>query len=302
MISLVSDFLKQRDVEFTEYEPLSRHSAIKIGGAARIFAIPDSEDKLCELVGYLYQNGFRYKIVGGSSNILFDDGIYDGIVVATSKLNRKSTAEDVLYAQCGARASELLRFAARRGLGGAEGLAHIPGAVGGLLFMNAGAYGYSISEIVRLVRVFDPQNASVRDMEASELDFSYRRSVFQSRPLVALSCELSLTRGESREIFARIRDLGEKRREAQPLDKPSLGSVFKRVGQTGAGYFVDKAGLKGMRIGGAEISEKHAGFIINVGGATASDVRSLVREIKCRVYDAFGVRLEEEIEFLDGRS
>lgn len=302
MFSRVSDFLKQRDVEFTEYEPLARHSSIKIGGCARIFATPDTEDKLCDLIGFLYEKGIKYKVVGGSSNLLFDDGLYNGIVVSFLKLKRKSVAECLVSAECGIRAGELFRFAAGFGLGGAEGLAHIPGVLGGLICMNAGAYGYAVSDLVRSVRVFDPRSRSVRVMDASELGFSYRRSIFQSEPIVALCCELCFVPGEREDILARMRSLGRKRRETQPIDKPSLGSTFKRVGQTGAGYYIERAGLKGLRIGGAEVSEKHAGFIVNVGEATASDVLSLISLVKARVFAAFGVILDEEIEFLDGRS
>ncbi|MBQ8372087.1 MAG: UDP-N-acetylmuramate dehydrogenase [Clostridia bacterium] len=302
MFSRVSDFLKQRDVEFKEYEPLSSHSAIRIGGCARIFATPDTEDKLCDLVGFLYESGIKYKVVGGSSNLLFDDGLYNGVIVSFLKLKRKNAAECLISAECGIRAGELFRFAAGFGLGGAEGLAHIPGTLGGLIYMNAGAYGYTISELVRSVRVFDPRSRSVRIMDASELGFSYRRSIFQSEPIIALCCEMCLVPGECEDILARMRSLGLKRRETQPLDRPSLGSTFKRVGQTSAGYYIDKAGLKGLRIGGAEVSEKHAGFVVNAGGATASDVLSLISLVKARVFAAFGVMLEEEIEFLDGRS
>lgn len=295
MLAHVLSFLDKQGIAYVENASLSSVSSIGVGGAARILASPDTEQQLCDLVGFLYKNKCKYLLIGRATNLLFSDEGYDGVVVLTSKLNRKNLAENVLTVQCGATLGGTLMWAARHGLGGGEALVHIPAAVGGALYMCAGAYERSICELVRSVRAFDPREQAVRVLSCDEVRFSYRDSIFQHEPLVALSAELELKPRRYEDIVLEVRELALRRRAAQPLDMPSAGSVFKRVGNIGAGFYIERAGLKGTAVGGAEVSRKHAGFIVNNGYATANDVKKLISLVKAKVREQFGVELVEEI-------
>lgn len=295
MLDPVLALLEKQEIVYETNALLCDISSMGIGGAATIIAYPDTEHKLCDLVAFLHLNIHKYLIIGRATNLLFSDEGYDGVVISTEKLRGKSLAENILTVQCGASLGGALMWAARYGLGGGEALVHIPAAVGGALYMCAGAYERSISTLVRSVRAFDPEKYVIRLLSPADMCFAYRDSIFQHEPLVVLSAELELAPRLYEDIVADVHEFARRRRNSQPLDMPSLGSVFKRVGNIGAGFYIERAGLKGTAIGGAVVSQKHAGFIVNSGGAKAKDVKALIGLVKARVREHFGVELVEEI-------
>ena len=231
------------------------------------------------------------------TNLLVKDGIYNGVIIKTDKLQTKSLAESTISISCGARMGPLIRSMARQGLGGMEGLAGIPGTVGGMVRQNAGAFGYEVADRFVSAECYLVGKKKIVTLSKEDMCFTYRSSVL-SDSTVLLSATFDLIPCPSECILDRIDDIQRKRRASQPLEYPSLGSTFKRCNGQSAGFYVDRAGLKGVRIGGAEVSEKHAGFIINIGGATADDFLKLIDLVKSRVYAVFGIELEEEIEII----
>ena len=232
------------------------------------------------------------------TNLLVKDGVYDGVIIKTDKLQTKSLAESTISVSCGAKMGTVIHCMARQGLGGMEGLAGIPGTVGGMVRQNAGAFGYEVADRFVSAECYLPNVKRLVTLSRDDMCFAYRRSALTSSDAVLISATFRLSPAPPEIILARIKELGEKRRASQPLEYPSLGSTFKRYNGQSAGFYIDRSGLKGARIGGAEVSEKHAGFIINVGGATADDFLKLIDLIKSRVYSAFGIELENEIEII----
>lgn len=291
-------FLKETDVEYYENYSLKNLSNIKIGGVAALSVCPDSVEKTVELLSFLSHTNVKFKVVGRMTNTMFRDGFFDGVVIQTSKLNRKSRAEDVYTAECGVRLSRLIWDAAKAGLGGAEELFMIPGCVGGSVFNNCGAHAKCIEDIFVRGDFYSISQGKIITLEKSEMFFSYRYSVLASRDLTLLRADFKFEKSDFEYVKNKISEYISIRRGSQPLDYPSLGSVYKRDNGVGAGYYIEKAGLKGYRIGDAEISKKHAGFILNVGNATSFDVDELIMHTKKSVYEKFGVDLKEEIEII----
>ena len=282
-------------------EPMSRHTSFRIGGPARRMAFLASGEQLVLLLAEAERLGARPLVIGNGTNLLCPDAGLDRLVIDTSAaLNRvESAGPDTVTAEAGASLARAADFACRQGLTGLEFAHGIPGTVGGAVCMNAGAYGGEMRQVVQAVTVLFPEEG-IRTLSGGDLAFGYRRSFLTDRPdAVVLRAVFRLAPGDPDEIRQQMRELMERRRASQPLDLPSAGSTFKRPKGYFAGTLIDQCGLKGLTVGGAQVSEKHAGFIVNRGGATSADVRELIRQVQARVLDATGVRLEPEVRIID---
>ena len=298
MIEKTVEFLKKREVEYKRSINLSSISTMRVGGIAEIIAYPSDIDELIDTVCFLKSNQIAFKIVGNMSNILPTDETYRGVILRTTRLNAKSVSGNIAYAECGVNLSNLCAYCSTLGLGGAEELFSIPATVGGSLAMNAGAFGKSVSDILLDANFYDLNSGETVCLTADNLGFSYRHSRILDGGLIVLSARFNLVEKKKSEIDELVTTYKSRRRSTQPLEYPSLGSIFKKCGETSAAYLIDQAGLKGLCVGGAQISPKHAGFIINRGNASAKDVYTLIEAVKSRVYERFGVLLEEEIEIM----
>jgi len=286
-------------------EPMSPHTSFRIGGPADLYAVAASAQELIELVSLAREQGIPYLIIGRGTNILVADEGVRGLVIENA--GQEICFEDaggpdaVLYAESGALLGDLARESARRALGGLEWGVGIPGSVGGAIVGNAGAYGCYISDVTRKATVLS-HDGTVREVSAAEMGFGYRTSRFKGqagkgRQEVITSAEFAL-RPEPAEALAEKMSDYTRRREASQPTGPSVGSIFKRTKQYPAGFLIEQAGLKGRRIGGAQISPKHANFIVNLGEARAADVKALIDLAQERVQERFGVELELEIELV----
>jgi UDP-N-acetylmuramate dehydrogenase len=283
-------------------EPLKDHCSYKIGGPAQVFCSPASITQLVEMLDYALANGIDYFILGNGSNLLISDKGVRGLIIHTGALNKISHDGDCLSAYCGASLKDLCKVALEQGLSGLEFASGIPGSVGGAVYMNAGAYGGEIKDVLYCSKYLDPKQldpaSPVRHLKADEHNFGYRSSIFQNSGFIHLSSVFRLKPDDPDRIRDRMLDLEKQRWDKQPMDLPSGGSVFKRPEGHFTGKLVDDCGLRGFRIGGAAVSDKHCGFIVNLGGATAQDVLDVIRHVQKEVFGRFGVRLETEIRFV----
>ena len=297
--SRAAEQLSAKEIKFTENELLAPHSTFRIGGEARLAAMPDTTEQIIDAVSAAKEAGLDFTVIGNGSNVLFSDKGFDGLVIFTRNADSVVIKGNRVIADAGAPFTKLAVTVKNAGLTGLEFAYGIPGSVGGAVYMNAGAYNGEASQVVASSMAYDDLTGEVRMISREEHNFGYRTSVYsQNRDrLTVLSAEFELKEGDSAAIWETMQDLMRRRREKQPLEYPNAGSVFKRP----QGYFVGKlitdAGLKGYTIGGAQVSEKHAGFIVNIGGATAQDVLRLVEHIQKTVQSQFGVMLECEINF-----
>lgn len=279
-----------------EAEPLSRHTTFRIGGAADLYIEPTDETGLQFLLHTASQMQVRTFVIGRGSNLLFADAGFRGAVISTAALRTVSVEKTILCAGAGATLAACANAAADAGLTGLEFAHGIPGSVGGAVFMNAGAYDGEIAQVLVRSRYYDSVENSFGELDAAAHLFGYRESVYRHTPhRVIVSAEFCLTPGDPDEIRARMADLMRRRAEKQPLSYPSAGSAFKRYPGRYTAQMIDGAGLKGAFVGGAQVSEKHAGFIINRGGATAADVQALIEQIQKAVRTQYGVCIEPEI-------
>lgn len=287
-------------IPYRENEPLAEHCTFKIGGPARVFVMPQEEEQLCKAILLCRDSGLPYYLLGNGSNILFADEGWSGVILDASALKSSIQREGcTLRAGAGTLLSSLCREALRAGLTGLEFAYGIPGTVGGAVYMNAGAYGGELKDVLTQVRYLN-QEGQIVCAEAAELDLSYRHSIFEENGGCILSAEFRLTPGDPAEIQAKMEDLMGRRRDKQPLDKPSAGSTFKRPAGAFAGALIDQCGLRGYRHGGAAISEKHCGFVVNLGGASCADVLALCDEVRDIVQEKTGYLLEKEIRVVKG--
>ncbi len=287
-------------IPYRENEPLAEHCTFKIGGPARVFVAPQEEEQLCKAILLCRDLRLPYYLLGNGSNILFADEGWSGVILDTSALKSSIQREGcTLRAGAGTLLSSLCREALRAGLTGLEFAYGIPGTVGGAVYMNAGAYGGELKDVLTRVRYLN-QEGQIVCAEAAELDLSYRHSIFEENGGCILSAEFRLTPGDPAEIQAKMEDLMGRRRDKQPLDKPSAGSIFKRPAGAFAGALIDQCGLRGYRHGGAAISEKHCGFVVNLGGASCADVLALCDEVRDIVQEKTGYLLEKEIRVVKG--
>lgn len=306
-------------IECKRNEPMASHTSFDIGGEAALTVWPASRAQLVQVLSFWRSLGEKCPlcVLGKGSNILFPDHGFHGLVVITTRAKRVVFEEDEapdrevfrrehlycqVYAECGASLTALAYTCgySGRALSGLEFAYGIPGTVGGGLFMNAGAFGGNISDVVVSSICYDPTNDCIRKIDLDEHEFKYRESIYSKNPhLIILAVMLELAPGRKSDIISQMNKNVRTRKEKQPLEYPSAGSVFKRPVGYYAGEMIEKSGLKGYRIGGAEVSEKHAGFIINRGNATADDVMSLIDHIKKTVYDNYEVELECEVRYIE---
>lgn len=278
---------------------LSEYCTFRIGGTAALMVFPANIGQLTAVLNGLRGKDMRWTVIGYGSNLLFDDAGYDGVVVVTTGMRRVSVADGRLFAECGASCSAMALAAERAGLSGLEFAYGIPGTCGGAVFMNAGAYGSEMSELAPVVSCFDMRTGETLELCGDALRMSYRHSVFmEDSKLVVLGATLSLTSGNARDIRAAMEQNRASRREKQPLEYPSAGSVFKRHEGYFMGKLIEECELKGCRIGGAQVSEKHAGFIVNRGEASSADVLMLISHIQKVISEKYGFVPECEIRYI----
>ena len=284
------------EIELRFSEPLSRHTSFRIGGAAEVMAFPKNREELAYLLKQSCLLDVSPVILGAGTNVLApDDGVQGLVICLKDCLNGMERLDEThIQVMTGVTMARAAVFAANAGLSGLEFAHGIPGTVGGGVYMNAGAYGGEMRQICQQVEVMDEQG-SISVLSNRELAFSYRHSILEDRRYVAVSAVFCLEPKEPNEIRKKMKELMTKRTASQPLNLPSAGSAFKRPASGYAAALIDQAGLKGFRVGGAAISEKHAGFAVNLGGATAADVRELLAQVSNRVFEASGIRLEPEI-------
>ena len=285
-------------------ELLSKHSTFRVGGEARVAYFPESEEELIALLSELSSKGERYIVIGNGSNMLFDDLGFDGAVIFTKAMSGVTytyTNDGVIvYAECGKLLTELSREVGKtHSLTGLEFAFGIPATIGGAVFMNAGAYGGQMSDVVVKTKAYDTNSNSIVEIVGEEHDFAYRHSLFEeNRNLIVLSTTMKLTLGDAMTISEKMDTNMQSRRDKQPLEYPSAGSTFKRPVGYFAAKLIDDCKLKGFTVGGAQVSEKHAGFVVNKGGATCADVLELMKNVSDKVFDTFGVRIEPEIIYV----
>ena len=278
---------------------MAPYTSFHIGGQAALLVEPSTQEQLRYAVQTVRSHGVRVVLLGRASNVLLPDEPMDVAVIRTALIKDVSVDGEVLTAACGTTLAEMARYAQRAGLGGLEFAYGIPGTLGGALCMNAGAYGYDMSGVVSCVCVYDAERDQILDLKAEQMQFSYRHSALLSSPhWIALSARLLLKCDDPAQIEARMQHYMQQRKEKQPLEYPSVGSVFKRPIGAFAGQLIEQSGLKGYRIGDAMVSPKHAGFIVNVGNARAKDVLALIEHIRGTVLRDHGIMLEPEVQIL----
>ena len=279
-------------------EPMSRHTTFRVGGEAQCMVRIEKEDELIKLVPYLNQLGQEYFILGNGSNLLVGDKGYRGIIIKIGEgMNEISIENNRIIVQAGALLAQTSVAARDAGLTGMEFAVGIPGSVGGGIVMNAGAYGGEMKQITESVKVMDKEG-KILILDNDTMEFGYRTSIIKNRPFIVLEVVLHLQTGNKEEIKQKMDELIEKRRSKQPIGYPSAGSTFKRPEGYFAGKLIMDAGMRGYNIGGARVSDKHCGFIINTGTATAADIREVIEEVQERVKERFQVTLEPEVIFL----
>lgn len=294
----IHDYLP--DLKWAADEPMAKHTSFRIGGPAKRMAFPKTREQLVVLMGFLQDAGVKPLLIGNGTNLLVADKGLDTVVIDTSaELSHiELTDEGEIAADAGVSLAKLALFAWKNGLTGLEFAHGIPGTVGGGVCMNAGAYGGEMKQVLRSAAVLFPEEG-IRTLSCEELNLSYRHSLLTEHPeAVVLYAEFELTPGDPEAIRAAMRELMAKRKASQPLEWPSAGSTFKRPEGHFAGTLIDQCGLKGLTVGGAQVSEKHAGFLINRGGATFADMAELIRQVQQRVLEETGVTLEPEVKIV----
>lgn len=283
---------------FLENVEMKSHTSFRVGGKARYFAKPESAEEVALSKDFAKENGLPLFVLGRGSNVVVSDAGFDGVIIQLGKpFSQFKFDGETLSAGAGASLSALARACATLGLSGLHLLAGIPGSVGGAVSMNAGAYGQEISKTLEAVQFLGEDNA-IREFSAEECLFGYRSSAFRESAKILLSATFSLKRGQAAELLAEQKKVLEERRQKQPLEYPSAGSMFKRPENAFPGALIEQAGLKGLRIGGAEVSTKHANFIVNADNASAEDVYRLSELVREKVFQKSGIRLEREVIFL----
>ena len=290
----ISAFLPEMELRFDE--PMSRHTSFRIGGGAEVMAFPKTSEELSKLLKTSALLDCKTAILGAGTNVLAPDEGISGLIICLKDCldGMEQLDQTRIRVMAGVTMSRAAVFAANLGLSGLEFAHGIPGTVGGGVYMNAGAYGGEICQVCDRVEVMD-RNGNVRVLSKADMDFSYRHSVLEETDDIVISADFVLTPGKTEDIRARMKELIGKRSGSQPLDLPSAGSAFKRPVGGYAAALIDQAGLKGYQVGGAASSAKHAGFAVNMGGATAEDVKNLLHQVAEKVYENSGIRIEPEI-------
>lgn len=314
MIEL-ENILGKENVKYNE--PMSKHTSFRVGGNADIFAIVDSEENLTKVIKLAKKSSMPITIVGNGTNLLVKDGGIRGLVIKyiandynimnTDELKDKGNLDKdeennnkskIVTVSSGMTNARLAKILLDNSLTGFEFLAGVPGTIGGALVMNAGAYGGEIKDIILETKYIDLDTNEIKVIENNEHKFEYRKSIFQTLNCVILETTLKLEMGYKEQIKEKMQEYSKKRRESQPLDMPSAGSTFKRGEDFITAKLIDESGLKGYSIGGAEVSTKHAGFIVNKGNAKAKDIIDLINYVKDKVYEEFGKEVQEEVKII----
>lgn len=276
-------------------EPMAKHTSFRIGGPADLLAQPADEAELAALLKAASEHAVPVTLIGNGSNLLVRDKGIRGLVIKLGNLfSGVEVCGNTLTFGCGVSLAMASKKAASLSLSGLEFAVGIPGTIGGAVYMNAGAYDGEMAKVVTKVRVMDEQGKT-SELAASELDFAYRHTALQNSGRIVTSVTVSLVPGDADAIAAKMADFSQRRISKQPLELPSAGSMFKRPPGYFAGTLIDQTGLKGYTVGGAQVSTKHAGFVVNIGGATASDVLQLISDVQSKVFAAHGVHLEPEV-------
>ncbi len=292
--------LLEAGVAFCKGEPLNKHTSFQVGGPAAFFCMPKNIEELKKVLQYARVQKIAHCMLGRGSNVLFKDEGYDGFVISLcegmfANLERDGTQ---IYAGAAVTLSKLCTLALQNDLSGLEFAYGIPGAVAGAIYMNAGAYGGEMCDVLSLVHILD-EDYNERSLPVSALKMGYRHTLFQQKNWVILGAEFNLKEGSAQDISAKMQSCMQKRKDKQPLDLPSAGSAFKRPPGAFAAALIDECGLKGKQVGGAAVSEKHSGFLVNVGGATCQDIVTLADEVADIVYSKTGIQLEREFQLIE---
>lgn len=292
-------FAKNLGAEVQTDAPMSKYTSFKAGGNASILITPDSLDTLKRTVSFCRENNVKMFVIGNGSNLLVTDKGFDGAIIkiGSSLSSIELVGDCTVKCEAGASMKALCMFALENSLSGLEFAYGIPGTLGGAVYMNAGAYGGEMKDVLESCSHIDNKGA-VGTLSKEELNLSYRRSVYTDNGFVITSAILKLKKGVKEDIKAAMDDKLMRRRAKQPLEYPSAGSTFKRPEGYFAGALIEESGLKGYSVGGAQVSEKHAGFVINKGGATASDIISLIKHIQNTVFEKYSVSLEPEVKII----
>lgn len=302
MYTELNNFLSENSIFYNE--PLKKHSTFRIGGPADVLVLPKSEEELRQIFDFIKKNKIKYIVIGNGSNILFSDSGFNGIVIKIANGFNKIYAEPVdngmlVHAGAGVLLSKLANFAYENQLTGLEFASGIPGNVGGAILMNAGAYDGEISQLLFKSKFFDVNNLDTGIKSYDEHRFMYRHSSYEEDKCIILEGTFYLEYGDKDEIYSKMRELNQKRASKQPLEFPSAGSTFKRPSGYYAGKLIEDAGLRGFTVGGACVSEKHCGFVINKGNATCDDVLAVIKYVQDSVLDKFNVFLETEVKIIE---
>ncbi len=296
MFDLLSDIVGSGHVR--KNEPLSRHTSFQIGGPCDYFVLPHTAEEIQQLIRLCQKSNIPFFILGNGSNLLVSDAGFRGVVIHIGdQFAEVAVSGQNMHCKAGTRLTALSRLACQHGLSGLEFAAGIPGTAGGGIIMNAGAYGGEICQVLQSVLLMD-ETGTVFSCETADLELGYRSSLPAKKGWIVLEADFRLAQDDPDIITARMQEFNRRRREKQPLEFPSAGSTFKRPEGYFAGKLIADAGLSGRRVGGACVSPKHNGFVINTGGATAADVLTLIREVRQCVYDRFSVELMPEVRFL----
>ena len=292
------EMLKKVSPTAVENEDMKKHTSFKIGGAADYMAFPENAEEIKGIIELCKEKRIPYVIIGNGSNLLVSDKGIEGVVIKiASGMADMKVEGDVIRAGAGVLLSTLSKKALEHSLTGLEFASGIPGTLGGAVVMNAGAYGGEMKDVLEKIGYIDAEG-NICEMVNENASMGYRTSIFSDSELIVLYCTLRLKKGDKNEISDTMNELNAKRREKQPLNLPSAGSTFKRPQGYFAAKLIEDAGLKGFTLGGAAVSEKHSGFVVNVNDATAEDVKALMSHVKKTVYEKFGVALEPEVKFL----
>ncbi|MDY2862252.1 MAG: UDP-N-acetylmuramate dehydrogenase [Oscillospiraceae bacterium] len=291
---MIENFLIENKIKYLKDESLKKHTTFKVGGKADFVVSPSNLSVLSKLIKYLNENGIKYYFLGNGSNVIFNDQGFKGVIIKSQGFNDCSFDGNKAYFGAGVSMTYAAKLCGEKGLSGIEFCYGIPGNIGGGIFMNAGAYGGEISQNIVYVKYLD-ENGDPQTICKADCNFGYRHSCFMGKKRFILGAEFELTPKPKDEIISFMEDIMKRRIEKQPLDKPSAGSSFKRPEGYFAAALIDECGLKGKSIGGASVSEKHAGFIVNNGGATCRDIVRLADLVSDTVYKEKGVRIEKEM-------
>jgi len=290
--------LKELKINFKTNEPLSSYTSIKIGGPCKRMIFPEREESLLKIIDFMEEKGIPFFLLGGGSKLLISDKGFEGVVINLCSLKKREIIGEnekkiFLKILAGTRINEIIGLGIKKGFGGIEFLGGIPATLGGAIKMNAGAFGYTISQLVKKIKIY--KNGEIKIIDSTDSLWEYRK--FKESGIV-LGAELELKKMKTEEIKNRLKEYLEKRKKRQPLFEKTFGSVFKNPASSYAGTLIESCNLKGYQIGNAKISEKHANFIVNLGGAKATDVLKLMKLAQERVFKKFGIILEPEVNFL----